>query len=258
MRAARWCRWRPRPTAPSFSTSSPSKSARSPAFTRGFSSTPCRARCSTTAPGKPGAQGCRRHRLRGRLAAAPCCRSNVESFRNLEVNLGELGIKIDEIPLVLQYNKRDLPEVCSVAELREALNTGGWPEFETSALDGTGIFEVLREISKLTLISLKKQLEDGAAETLRRRRRLQLAAPSRRRRRGARRARGSAASPTTDRGSRTRPAGDRAAMTRRKRVPTSEKPAEREPTAGEVDRGATSEAVSASRRGSRSGRGDRG
>ncbi len=92
--------------------------------------------------------------------------SNVESFRNMEVNLAELGIKTDEIPLVLQYNKRDLPEVCSVAELGEALNSGGWPEFETSALDGQGIFEVLREISRMTLVSLKKQLEDGAAETL--------------------------------------------------------------------------------------------
>ena len=90
--------------------------------------------------------------------------SNVESFRNLEVNLAELGIKIDEIPLVLQYNKRDLPEVCSAAELSEALNTNNWPEFETSALAGTGIFEVLREISKLTLISLKKQLEDGVPD----------------------------------------------------------------------------------------------
>ncbi len=92
--------------------------------------------------------------------------SNVESFRNLEVNLEELGIDIDEIPLVLQYNKRDLPEVCSVAELREALNSNGWPEFETSAISGEGIFEVLREISKLTLISLKQQLEDGVPETL--------------------------------------------------------------------------------------------
>ncbi len=92
--------------------------------------------------------------------------SNVESFRNMEVNLAELGIDLEEIPLVLQYNKRDLPEVCSVAELGEALNSNGWPEFETSAISGEGIFEVLREISKLTLIALKKQLEDGVPETL--------------------------------------------------------------------------------------------
>jgi signal recognition particle receptor subunit beta len=92
--------------------------------------------------------------------------SNVESFRNMEVNLSELGIELAEIPLVLQYNKRDLPEVCSAEELHEALNSGGWPEFQTSALDGEGIFEVLREISKLTLVALKKQLEDGVPETL--------------------------------------------------------------------------------------------
>jgi hypothetical protein len=93
--------------------------------------------------------------------------ANLESFRNLEVNLAELGVSIDEIPLVLQYNKRDLKDVCSAQELSEALNRKRWPEYQTSALNGEGIFETLREISKRTLLSLKSQLESGGTKPTR-------------------------------------------------------------------------------------------
>ncbi len=87
--------------------------------------------------------------------------ANLESFRNLEVNLAELGVALDQVPLVLQYNKRDLKDVSTHEELRQALNRGDWPEFDTSALTGQGIFETLREVSKLTLLSLKRQLDNG-------------------------------------------------------------------------------------------------
>ncbi len=87
--------------------------------------------------------------------------ANLESFRNLEVNLAELGISLEEVPLVLQYNKRDLKDICSLEELQQALNRGNWREFETSALTGQGLFETLKEISKLTLLSLKQQLDSG-------------------------------------------------------------------------------------------------
>jgi signal recognition particle receptor subunit beta len=93
--------------------------------------------------------------------------ANLESFRNLEVNLAELGVSIDEIPLVLQYNKRDLKDICSQHELSEALNRKQWPEFETSAINGDGIFETLREVSKRTLLSLKTQLESGGTRLAR-------------------------------------------------------------------------------------------
>jgi len=93
--------------------------------------------------------------------------ANLESFRNLEVNLAELGVSIDEIPLVLQYNKRDLKDICSLHELSEALNRKEWPEFETSAINGDGIFETLREVSKRTLLSLKTQLESGGTRLTR-------------------------------------------------------------------------------------------
>lgn len=84
--------------------------------------------------------------------------ANRESFENLEENLAEMGLSIDEIPLVLQYNKRDLTDICSVEELEEALNRKDWPSFEASALHGHGVFETLKGISKATLYSLRQRL----------------------------------------------------------------------------------------------------
>jgi len=84
--------------------------------------------------------------------------ANLDSFKNLEENLAEMGLSVDTIPLVLQLNKRDLSDICTVDELNEALNPKGWPHFEASALGGQGVFETLKGVSKLTLLSLKKRL----------------------------------------------------------------------------------------------------
>jgi signal recognition particle receptor subunit beta len=84
--------------------------------------------------------------------------ANQESFRNLEENLAEMGLSSDSLPLVLQYNKRDLPDICTVDEMNRSLNRNGWLHFESSAPNGQGVFETLKGISKLTLMSLKKRL----------------------------------------------------------------------------------------------------
>ncbi len=89
--------------------------------------------------------------------------ANRESFDNLEENLAEMGLSIDEIPLVLQYNKRDLTDICSVEEMEEALNHRSWPSFEASALHGHGVFETLKGISKATLYSLRQRLSGDEA-----------------------------------------------------------------------------------------------
>ena len=89
----------------------------------------------------------------------PMKHTNVESLGNLEENLAELGLNLENTPLVLQYNKKDLPDTLSFEELEESLNRGGWESYEASALTGEGVFETLRGISRLTLISLRKQLE---------------------------------------------------------------------------------------------------
>ena len=84
--------------------------------------------------------------------------TNVESFRNLEENLTEMGLAVDTLPLVLQFNKRDLTDICSTDEMNAALNRHNWPFFEASAVTGMGVFETLKGISRFTLMSLKKRL----------------------------------------------------------------------------------------------------
>lgn len=92
--------------------------------------------------------------------------ANLESFQNLEENLAQMGLSVDTIPLVLQYNKRDLPDILSVEEMDDALNTQDWQAFEASAVHGQGVFETLKGISKLTLLSLRQRLaRDADVET---------------------------------------------------------------------------------------------
>ncbi len=88
----------------------------------------------------------------------PMLQANVESFRNLEENLAEMGLSMDTLPLVLQYNKRDLADICTIDEMNAALNRNNWPWFEASAVSGVGVFETLKGISRYTLMALKKRL----------------------------------------------------------------------------------------------------
>ena len=85
--------------------------------------------------------------------------ANVESLANLRANLAEIGLNLDEVPLVLQYNKRDLANLLSVEELESDLNRDGAHEsYEASAILGQGVFETLKAISRNTLRSLKKRM----------------------------------------------------------------------------------------------------
>lgn len=78
---------------------------------------------------------------------------NVESLQDLHANLAEHGVDARSVPLVLQYNKRDLPPdlLLPVPALEDALNFRGVPSFEADALHGAGVFETLRAISELVL-----------------------------------------------------------------------------------------------------------
>ena len=82
--------------------------------------------------------------------------ANIESLQNLKDNLAEQGYDFNKIPLVIQYNKRDLPNAAPVEELRNLLNPNGTPDFEGVAFKGDGVFETLKAIAKLVLTELKK------------------------------------------------------------------------------------------------------
>jgi signal recognition particle receptor subunit beta len=93
----------------------------------------------------------------------PMLEPNRESLRNLGDNLAEIGISLDAIPRVLQYNKRDLASILTVDELNGALNPDRQTEwYEASATNGTGVFETLKAISKLTLRSLRGRMTADA------------------------------------------------------------------------------------------------
>jgi hypothetical protein len=84
---------------------------------------------------------------------------NRESLKNLRENLAEIGVSLDALPRVLQYNKRDLANILSVDEMNEVLNPERSIEwYEASATNGPGVFETLKAISKLTLRSLKTKM----------------------------------------------------------------------------------------------------
>jgi signal recognition particle receptor subunit beta len=79
---------------------------------------------------------------------------NLASMRNMEENLAEYGLSLDEVPWVLQYNKRDLPGAVSVEELQAALNQRGVPAFQAVAVNGAGVFDTLKALSKGVLARL--------------------------------------------------------------------------------------------------------
>ena len=96
--------------------------------------------------------------------------TNLESLSNLGVNLAELGLGFDQVPVVFQYNKRDLRNILPVEELTQALNARGAPYFEAAALHGIGVFETLKTISRLAVSSVRRKISDDT--------RLKAAAPA--------------------------------------------------------------------------------
>jgi signal recognition particle receptor subunit beta len=83
--------------------------------------------------------------------------SNCESFKNLEENLLEQGIRLDQFPLVIQYNKRDIPKALPLEQLRGMLNPSRVPDFETCATDGRGVLDGLKTITRLVIKDLRNK-----------------------------------------------------------------------------------------------------
>jgi signal recognition particle receptor subunit beta len=89
---------------------------------------------------------------------------NIESLNNLKENLIEYGYDINTLPIVLQFNKRDLPEAMSIEELQKDLNWNNLPYFEASAVKGVGVFDTLKMITKLVLNKAKKSESPAVPE----------------------------------------------------------------------------------------------
>jgi signal recognition particle receptor subunit beta len=88
--------------------------------------------------------------------------ANIESLSNLKANLAELGLGYDHVPVVFQFNKRDLRNILPVTTLSAALNPEGLPSFEAAALHGIGVFETLKTIAKLAVTSVRKKVASDA------------------------------------------------------------------------------------------------
>lgn len=80
--------------------------------------------------------------------------ANIEAMHNLYENMESYGYDIETIPFVIQYNKRDLPDIMSPEELRSVLNPMGVPDLEAVAIEGEGVFQTLSAVSKLVVKSL--------------------------------------------------------------------------------------------------------
>jgi hypothetical protein len=86
---------------------------------------------------------------------------NIESLKNLEENLAEYGYDVNDMPLLLQYNKRDLPNVATISELQNLLNPRNLPYFEAVATTGEGVFGTLKTISKMVLDRARQTSPDN-------------------------------------------------------------------------------------------------
>jgi hypothetical protein len=87
---------------------------------------------------------------------------NVESFHNMRDNLCTYGYSLETTPYVVQYNKRDLPQVAPVDYLQYLVNRRQVPWFEAVATTGMGVFESLDTVCRYVLANLQSKQQTGA------------------------------------------------------------------------------------------------
>lgn len=83
---------------------------------------------------------------------------NIETWKNLQKNLKELGQNLSTFPVIFQFNKRDVPNALSLDSLRTALNCNGHPQYEAVAVQGIGVYETLRPAIKTVMNNIMKRL----------------------------------------------------------------------------------------------------
>ncbi len=80
---------------------------------------------------------------------------NIRSFNNMMQNIKEYNLIPENLPIILQYNKRDLPDILSFEELENDLNAFGFPSYEAIAIEGRGVFATLKAVSNGILENLQ-------------------------------------------------------------------------------------------------------
>jgi len=90
----------------------------------------------------------------------PAAEPNEESLANLRQNLEELGVDPKSVPIVFQYNKRDLRNILPVDKLQQMLNPAAAPAFEAAAIHGVGVFETLKEVSRVSLAAIRSKIAE--------------------------------------------------------------------------------------------------
>jgi len=87
---------------------------------------------------------------------------NLESLQNLKDNLAGYETRLENLPYVMQYNKRDLPDIAPVWYLDYLLNPGGVPNFEAVATTGVGIYETLSALCRVVMRDIVNRFDAGA------------------------------------------------------------------------------------------------
>lgn len=84
---------------------------------------------------------------------------NLESWLDMDNALAEMNLPIGKIPLVVQYNKRDLADAVPIRSLHNSLGVGEFPEFEAIASNGEGVFNTLKSIVNDVIFQVQKELQ---------------------------------------------------------------------------------------------------
>ena len=84
--------------------------------------------------------------------------ANIESYNNLQQNLREQNRTLEDLPLVYEFNKRDMENILSIKDLNSDVNPRNLPFFETVAIQGVGVMEALEAVSKMALEDMEQRL----------------------------------------------------------------------------------------------------
>lgn len=90
-------------------------------------------------------------------------KQNLESYKNLAENLKANGLKIETIPMVIQWNKQDMKNLATIEELEKTINVRNVPTHKAVAVKGEGVLETFKLVSKEVMVYLSKKVGKGGS-----------------------------------------------------------------------------------------------